>query len=170
MVCSYHVTSGIDRLVSCRQIGFWIVFVDISVSSAEAEAKMDQPCDNVWAEERKSWQCSRNSEISQVISRGFCFSLLTSLYVGVELVGLKVKKNACFTTYADIKIDLRLQWKLLTVSTSEIKKKIVVTSAGCLQKWALEATVWQNNKGWSLMRLRASETNKINVTCTCNAN
>lgn len=45
-----------------------------------------------------------------VISRGFCFSLfLTSLYVDVKLVGLKVKKNACFTTYADIQIDLRLQ-------------------------------------------------------------
>lgn len=123
MVCSYHVTSGIDRLLSCRWIGFWIVLVDISISSAEAEAKMDQPCHDVWAEERKSWQCSRNSEISQVISRGFCFSLfLTSLYVDVELVGLKAKKNACFITSAYIQVDSRLQSKLLTVRTSEIKK------------------------------------------------
>ena len=128
MVCSYHVTSGIDRLLSCRRIGFWIVLVDISISSAEVEAKMDQPCNDVWAEERKSWQCSRNSEISQVISRGFYFSLfLTSLCVDVELVGLKAKKNACtcITTYVYIQVDLRLQSKLLTVRTSEIKKKLL---------------------------------------------
>ena len=52
---------------------------------------------------------------------------LTSLCVDVELVGLKAKKNACITTYDYIQVDFRLQSKLLTVRTSEVKKKIVVT-------------------------------------------
>lgn len=134
MVCSYHVTSGIDRLLSCHRIGFGIVLVDVSISSAEVEAKMDQPCNDVWAEEGKSWQCSRNSEISQVISRGFCFSLfLTSLCVDVELVGLKAKKNACITTYDYIQVDFRLQSKLLTVRTSEVKKKNCRYLSCCLK-------------------------------------
>ncbi len=139
-----HSSSGIFRIIywqnpcwpvlDCR-LCFWIAFVDFLISSTEVEAKMDQSCDHVRAEEREPWQCSGYSEIPQVMLRCFCSPSLflvstqmLNLQCIIELTApLKTPKLCWISSY----IFGRHQSVDLSGNRSSFKPVQIATSVGC---------------------------------------